>query len=207
MQVHPPSRVEGVLPMVCVNSACPRGTVGIAAAGAFGLCIAVRGAGHRPVSHARLSSNRKSAETLTAATVSTWCADAAGGLPRRSVPVLHATNHSGDAGLVGALTARNTPADDEHDHGQRRRPQNTGWIASLAASEKQPSPSEQAAHDAICAVEDVQQSKFEPNGQATATLQPLNQFSGDLTEPQLRPDLPTPPEAGRARTEATAPQR
>ena len=34
-------------------------------------------------------------------------------------------------------------------------------------SEKQPSPSEQAAHDAIYAVEDVQRSEFEPNGRDT----------------------------------------
>ena len=35
------------------------------------------------------------------------------------------------------------------------RPQNAGWVASLAVSEKKPSDDEQAAADAICAVEDV----------------------------------------------------
>ena len=48
------------------------------------------------------------------------------------------------------------------------RPQNTRWVASAAVSEKEPRADEQAAADAICAVEDVADRKFEPNGRDTA---------------------------------------
>ena len=49
------------------------------------------------------------------------------------------------------------------------RPQHVGWVASLAVSGKKPRVDEQAAADAICAVEELlEPPEFEPNGRDTA---------------------------------------
>ena len=53
--------------------------------------------------------------------------------------------------------------------GHASRSRRALWVASLAVSEKEPSPSEQAAADAISAVEDlVAEPCYEPNGRDTA---------------------------------------